>query len=79
VIVRRHEQQQLGEFVIVVHGANRSEETEEGSAEAERVLHILLAELPVSQAAELAARVTGVSKNTLYRRALVIKADKSNE
>jgi 16S rRNA (cytidine1402-2'-O)-methyltransferase len=73
----RHEQQQLGEFVVVVHGADLSEETEEGSAEAERVLHILLAELPVSQAAELAARVTGISKNTLYRRALALKADKS--
>ncbi len=39
-------------------------------AEAERVLRLLLAELPLRQAAELAARITGGSKNLLYQKAL---------
>ncbi len=70
--IDRHEEQRLGEFVIVVRGAARAE-TVEDSAEADRVLHILLEALPVSQASELTARITGVPKNKLYRRALALK------
>lgn len=75
--VERHDEQQLGEFVLLVHGAPRAEEASEGSAEAERVLRVLLEQLPVSQAAELAARITGAPKNQLYKRALTMRADKS--
>jgi 16S rRNA (cytidine1402-2'-O)-methyltransferase len=75
----RHEEQQRGEFVVLVHGAARTEEATEETAEAERILQILLAELPVSQAAELAARISGAPKNQLYRRALALRADKSDE
>jgi len=61
---------QRGEFVILVEGAPV---TEGDGAEAERVLRILLAELPVRQAAALAAQITGVKKNALYERALAIR------
>ncbi|ADJ66134.1 16S rRNA (cytidine(1402)-2'-O)-methyltransferase [Herbaspirillum seropedicae] len=61
---------QRGEFVILVEGAPV---TEGDGAEAERVLRILLAELPVRQAAALAAQITGVKKNALYDRALAIR------
>jgi 16S rRNA (cytidine1402-2'-O)-methyltransferase len=64
--------QQLGEFVILIHGVPRAER-ETMDAEAERVLKLLLEELPVSQAAALAAKITGLKKNKLYEHALALK------
>lgn len=60
-------QQRKGEHVILVEGAGDAGH-EEG--EGERVLHILCEQLPVSQAAELAAKITGAARNRLYRLAL---------
>lgn len=62
--------QQRGEFVVLIKGAEVVQ-SEEVSAEALRVLEILLEELSVKQAASLAARITGVKKNLLYQRALL--------
>lgn len=62
-----------GEFVVLVHGAPARAD-EEMSAETERQLRILLEDLPVKQAAALAARLTGLKKNALYKRALEIAA-----
>ncbi len=59
--------QQKGEFVLLVEGS-RDQVTVE--AEGERVLAILARELPLKQAAALAAEVTGDKKNRLYRLAL---------
>jgi len=61
---------QRGEFVIVLEGAPPAEDD---SAEADRILQILLAELPLKQAAALAAQITGQKKNALYERALQLK------
>jgi 16S rRNA (cytidine1402-2'-O)-methyltransferase len=60
-----------GEFVVLVHGATARAE-DEMPVEAERQLRVLLDELPVKQAAALAARLTGLKKNALYKRALEI-------
>lgn len=60
-----------GEFVLVVSGP--PPRTGLGAGE-ERVLAALLDELPVKQAAKLAAAITGAAKNALYERALEIKA-----
>ncbi|HEY1152038.1 MAG TPA: 16S rRNA (cytidine(1402)-2'-O)-methyltransferase [Pseudoduganella sp.] len=62
-----------GEFVVLLEGAQ--EAADAGDAEAERVLRLLLAELPVKQAATLAAQITGQKKNALYDRALQIKGE----
>lgn len=70
--VNRDPHQQLGEFVILIHGVPRAER-EAVDEEAERVLRILLEELPVSQAAALAAKITGLKKNKLYEYALSLK------
>jgi len=70
--VSAERQQQVGEIVVLVHGASAVEDSE-ANAEAERVLRILLAELPVSQAAALAAEISGWRKKELYELALRIK------
>ncbi|HEX9179381.1 MAG TPA: SAM-dependent methyltransferase, partial [Burkholderiales bacterium] len=70
----KRENQERGEFVVVVSGA---EPREPGvDAEAERVLGLLLEELPLSRAADLAARITGAARKALYGRALELKAAK---
>ncbi|AIJ49296.1 16S rRNA methyltransferase [Comamonas testosteroni TK102] len=58
-----------GEFAIVLHPVAVQQE----SGEAERVLKLLLAELPTKTAVKLAAEITGASRNTLYDRALELK------
>ncbi|MDD3352280.1 16S rRNA (cytidine(1402)-2'-O)-methyltransferase [Zoogloea sp.] len=60
-----------GEFVVLISAAPPLEGL---SPETERVLGLLLAELPVKQAAKLAAAITGASKNALYERALALRA-----
>lgn len=61
-----------GEFVVLVHGAPEADQDE---AEADRVLGILVAEVGVRQAAALAAQITGLSRNRLYRRALELSGE----
>ena len=56
---------------MIVHGAAMNEDAAE--AEARRALVLLLEELPLKQAAALAARLTGVAKNRLYEYGLKIK------
>ena len=63
---------QRGEFVLIVAGPAEIDPAAL-DAETERVLKLLLAELPVKQAAKLAAQISGQSKNALYQRALELK------
>lgn len=63
--------QQRGEIVVLVHGA--SAVASENQGEAERIVRILIKDLPVSQAAALAAEITGLKKNQLYELALKFK------
>jgi 16S rRNA (cytidine1402-2'-O)-methyltransferase len=60
-----------GEFVLVVEGAAAEHGEDDGSAE--RVLGILLDELPLKQAVQLAAKIAGGKKNELYKLALAMK------
>ena len=62
-------ERQRGEFALVLHDAPVAASSGEG----ERVLRLLLAELPLKTAVKLAAEITGESKNALYERALQIK------
>ena len=65
-------QQQKGEFVVLVQGAAPRDPAAIDAA-SEQVLAVLLSELPLKQAASLAARITGMSKNALYELGLKIK------
>lgn len=67
--LRADENQQRGEFVILLRGAEQTLD-EQLPPEARRVLAVLLEELSVKQAAALASRLTGAKKNLLYALAL---------
>ena len=63
--------QQRGEFVVLVSGA----QPEEGlSAETLSTLKVLLEELPLKQAAQLAAKITGANRSELHQHALALKS-----
>jgi 16S rRNA (cytidine1402-2'-O)-methyltransferase len=70
--------QQRGEFVILLESMpdNAIEGINEGE---ERVLKMLLAELPLKQAVKLAAEITGAKKNMLYDFALELKSGLKND
>ncbi len=63
--------QQRGEFVVIVAGLQTvSDDMEQ---EMQRILQILLADLPLKQAVELASKITGQKKNDVYELALRLK------
>lgn len=65
-------QRQRGEFVLVLHAVAAA--VSEGlPAEAQRVLQLLLAELPLKPAVALAAQITGAPRNALYEAGLALK------
>lgn len=57
-----------GEFVLVLESG--TEQPQGSSLDADTVLELLLEALAPSEAAKLAARITGASKNELYRKAI---------
>ena len=64
--------QQKGEFVVLVQGAPARERSAV-DAESLHMLGVLLAELPLKQAAGLVAKMTGLSRNVLYEEGLKLK------
>jgi 16S rRNA (cytidine1402-2'-O)-methyltransferase len=65
-------QRTRGEFALVLHPV--AAPVDDGDAQ--RVLKLLLAELPVKTAVKLAAEITGAPRNDLYQQALAMKAAK---
>ena len=65
-----------GEFVLVLHAASARPVQEEAlPADAERTLRVLLRELPLKQAAAIAAELSGLPRKRLYSQALAWRAD----
>jgi 16S rRNA (cytidine1402-2'-O)-methyltransferase len=62
--------QQRGEFVVLVSGAQPQEGL---SAETLDTLKLLLDELPLKQAVQLATKITGANRSELYQQALDMK------
>ena len=65
-------QRTRGEFALLLHPLAQAADE---SGEPERVLQLLLAELPVKTAVRLAAEITGAPRNALYERALALKGE----
>lgn len=63
--VKEDPNQQKGEFVVLIHGAEKASSGLD--PEAGRIAALLAEELPVKQAAALAAKITGEKKNALYK------------
>lgn len=68
--LNRDPNNQRGEFVLLVSGAVPQEGL---SAESRTTLSLLLEELPLKQAAQLAAKITGANRSELYQLALQMK------
>ncbi len=62
--------QQKGEFVLLVSGAEKQPAS---ANDVQRILTALLDELPLKQAVKLAAQISGENRKTLYATALQIK------
>ena len=65
-----------GEIVLLIGGApaeQSGEEISEAKAQLDKALLTLMAELPLKQAAHLAAQITGSRENEAYKRALFLK------
>jgi 16S rRNA (cytidine1402-2'-O)-methyltransferase len=63
-------QRTRGEFALVLHALPEAPRKDDS----ERVLALLLGELPLKAAVKLAAQITGGSRNALYQAALALKA-----
>ncbi|MBT2301406.1 16S rRNA (cytidine(1402)-2'-O)-methyltransferase [Variovorax paradoxus] len=65
-----------GEFALVLHPNTVVQDA--GTAEAQRVLRLLLAELPLKSAVRLAAEISGAPRNALYDTALRLRDEPSD-
>jgi 16S rRNA (cytidine1402-2'-O)-methyltransferase len=63
--------QQRGECVVLIEGNRQQQDASE--AEVDRVLSLLLADLPVKRAAAITASLLSVSKNKAYEQALKLQ------
>lgn len=60
-----------GEFVLVIEGVRGG--PADATEASQRALDVLLRELPLKQAVDLAAEITGVHRKGMYKRALELK------
>lgn len=67
-VLQNDPDQQRGEFVVLLQGASRKAGGDDDALK--QCLSVLLEELPVKQAANLAARLTGAKRNAAYQMAL---------
>jgi 16S rRNA (cytidine1402-2'-O)-methyltransferase len=72
-----------GEIVLLIGGAIQRTDTEEGAdghgGALDKALTALLQELPLKQAARLAAQIVGARDNEAYKRALQLKQQSSSQ
>ena len=71
-MMRSDDDQTRGEFVLMLAGA---EPVSDSESQVLPMLRVLLPELPVKQAASMAAKMTGLRKNDVYQMALELKKE----
>ena len=72
--LEQDENQRRGEFVVLVQGAEQKELGRDAvPPEAMKVLETLVGELPMKQASQLAAKLTGIKSKLLYKAGLALK------
>ena len=71
-LVAADDDQTRGEFVVMFGGVP---EVSDVQAQVHSMLTILLAELPVKQAASLVSKITKLRKNDVYQQALAMKKE----
>jgi len=64
---------QRGEFVLVLHAMAPADPGDSAIADTDRVLTVLLRELPLKQAVAIAAELSAAPRNALYERALALR------
>jgi len=64
---------QRGEFVLVLHAMPPSASDEAAVAQVDRLLTVLLRQLPLKQAVAIAAELSAAPRNALYERALALR------
>jgi len=67
--------QRKGEFVLMLAGVRLSSDSSSDAVEVNvtEMLRVMLADLPVKQAAGIVAKLSGLRKNDIYEQALAIK------
>jgi len=66
--VKSDANQQRGEFVLLLEGA--TDVPEESEVDQDKMLALLIAELPIKKASKIVSEITGANKKDLYQRAL---------
>ena len=72
--MQQDENQQKGEFVVMVEGIAKQDR--QTSLETDLILKLLLKELPLKKAASITSKITGESKNTVYQLGLHLQNKK---
>jgi 16S rRNA (cytidine1402-2'-O)-methyltransferase len=72
VWIQADSDQQRGEFVLLITGAEPSQAVD---IDIDQTLRLLLEELPASRAAALASRMSGLPRKDLYKRCLALSGE----
>lgn len=67
-----HPDEICGEFVVCIAG--NPEPLTPMAREVDKILQLLLPELPINKAAKVVAKITGIPKNQVYERALTLQS-----
>ena len=74
-ILNEDQKLQKGEFVVLIDNRRREINTDDLDYQ-ERMLRVLLTELPVKKAVKIVVELTGAKKNAIYQKALDLRCER---